>query len=269
MKMQKKSMGPGFAVLLMLAACSSPSETLDSAPNDAGADLASSDAAGMRTTLRVDFNDGTFGPLGRSYGPTDNPMMADSRYTVNVVAGEAHYVAPAAAGGARLTGMLDLPSSVVPIRTNLTHEFRFPVAAELRALGNGQAAATAIAGCYLRGGLIGAAGEWQGGLYGDYWFGFVLSNNQRVSAIRQGNTNLQSEPFPTTATSVSYRIEKSGTTLQLFASYDGAGFHQVGNPVTLLVNAGGTDAVAVTHVRVLDTSGAAIDVRADDFVWTY
>ena len=118
-------MGPGFAVLLTLAACSSPSGTLDSAPNDAGADLASGDAAGMRTTLRVDFNDGTFGPLGRSYGPSDNPMLADSRYTVNVVAGEAHYVAPAAAGGARLTGMLDLPSSVVPIRTNLTHEFRF------------------------------------------------------------------------------------------------------------------------------------------------
>jgi hypothetical protein len=68
--MQKKSMGPGFAVLLMLAACSSPSGTLDSAPNDAGADLAggdaaSGDAAGMRTMLRVDFNDGTFGPLGR------------------------------------------------------------------------------------------------------------------------------------------------------------------------------------------------------------
>ena len=47
------------------------------------------------------------GRLG-AYGPNYNPMLADSRYTVNVVAGEAHYVAPAAAGGARLTGMLDM-----------------------------------------------------------------------------------------------------------------------------------------------------------------
>ena len=50
--MQKKSMGPGFAVLLTLAACSSPSGTLDSAPNDAGADLASGDAAGKPTAHR-------------------------------------------------------------------------------------------------------------------------------------------------------------------------------------------------------------------------
>lgn len=267
--MPKRLMGLGFAVGLLLAACSSSNGTPDNAPDDAGADLASGADAGTGTTLRVDYNDGTFGPLVRSYGPNDNPMLADSRYTVTVVAGEAHYIAPAAAAGARLTGMLDLPPSLVPIRTNLTHEFRFPVATELRALGNGQATAIAIAGCYIRGGLLGTAGEWQGGLYGDYWFGFVLSNNQRLSAIRQGNTNLQSEPFPTTATSVAYRIEKSGTTLRLFASYDGAGFHLVGNPVTLSVNPGGTDAVAVTHVRVLDTSGAAIDVRADDFVWSY
>lgn len=93
-------MGPGFAVLLTLAACSSPRGTLDSVPDDAGADLAGGDAAGMVTTLRVDFNDGTFGPLGRSYGPSDNPMTEDSRYTVNVMAGEAQYVAPAAAGRA-------------------------------------------------------------------------------------------------------------------------------------------------------------------------
>lgn len=222
------------------------------------------DARAATTSLTVDFDDGTFGPLLRSYGPTDDPARADPAYTVEVRGGRAHYVAPAAAPGPRLTGFLDLPPTMVPIDAPLVVEFTLPVVGELSALGGGNAGATAIAGCYIRGGLE----QWVGGTFGDYWFGFVWSGGARISALRQGPSNLVSEPF-TAVTSVSYRLEKRGLELRLFASYDGAPFHAIGAPVTIALRAGGSAAVAVTHVRVLDTSGAAIDVTVDDLKWSF
>ena len=233
-----------------------------------GYDAGAPDAQAPATSLTVDFDDGTFGPLLRSYGPTDDPARADPAYTVEVRGGRAHYVAPAAAPGPRLTGFLDLPPSMMPIDTPLDVEFTLPLAGELSALGGGNAAATAIAGCYIRGGLTAGTPEWVGGTFGDYWFGFVWSGGARISAVRQGPNNLVSEPF-TAVTSASYRLEKRGLELRLFASYDGAPFHAVGTPVTITLRAGGSGAVAVTHVRVLDTSGAAIDVTVDDLKWSF
>ena len=56
--------------------------------------------------------------------------------------------------------------------------------------------------------------------------------------------------------------------LRLFANYDNQGWHQVGRDIQIRLNPGGSDAVAMSHLRVLDTSGAAIRVTADDFVWS-
>lgn len=41
----------------------------------------------------------------------------------------------------------------------------------------------------------------------------------------------------------------------------------LGKEVRIALNPGGSDAVAMSHLRVLDVSGAAIRVTADDFVW--
>ncbi len=214
-------------------------------------------------TLTVGFNNGSPAPLVQSYGPNDNPAQANAAYTVNYTNGRAVYVAPAAAVGPRLTGFLDLPAAMTPVSGDLTIEWTFPVVSELLALGGGSVTASAIAGCYIRG----AIGAWTGGQFGDYWFGYVVTNGVRASAIRQGNDNLVTEPFTATST-VSYRVLKTnGTRLALQARYDGGAWHDVGSTV-LTVTAGNTDAVAVTHVRVLDTSGAAISVSADDFSWT-
>lgn len=214
-------------------------------------------------TLTVNFNNGSPSPLVQSYGPNDNPAQANAAYTVTYANGRAVYVAPAAAVGPRLTGFLDLPAAMTPVTGDLTIEWTFPVVSELLSLGGGSPAAMAIAGCYIRG----AIGAWTGGQFGDYWFGFVVSNGVRVSAIRQGNDNLVTEPFTATST-VSYRVLKTnGTRLTLQARYDNGAWHDVG-ATTLTVTAGNSDAVAVTHVRILDTSGAAISVSADDFSWT-
>jgi|GEM_PF-5017551 len=214
-------------------------------------------------TLIVNFNNGSPSPLVQTYGPNDNPAQANAAYTVNYANGRAVYVAPAAAVGPRLTGFLDLPAAMTPVTGDLTIEWTFPVVSELLALGGGTPTATAIAGCYVRG----AIGAWAGGQFGDYWFGYVVSNGVRVSALRQGNDHLASEPFTATST-VSYRIQKTGgTRLTLQARYDTGAWHDVG-ATTITVNPGNTDAVAVTHVRVLDTSGAAISVSADDFTWS-
>lgn len=250
----------GWMLMGWLVGCGGPGGELPG-PSDAGP--GDTPPTGTQQ-LTVSFDDGTFGPLVRSYGPNDNPQQADPRFTVEVSNGQARYLAPAAGVGPRLTGFLDLPADRVPITTPLTHEWTFPQVSELMALGGAQGTGVAIAGCYIRGEL----GHWVGGSFGDYWFGFVRSGGSRVSAIRQGNTNLVTEPFTATQ-SVSYRIEKNGRTLRLFARYDAGAWHAVGEPVTLTLNAGGSEAVAMTHVRILDTSGTAVSVTADDFQWKW
>lgn len=215
-------------------------------------------------TLTVNFDNGSWEPLVRRYGPNDNPAQQDTNYTVRVVDGLARFQMPAGTPGARMTGFLDLPASMVPVEGELFVEWTFTNVPEL--LGLGSATQIAIAGCYIRGDM----NHWQGGLFGDYWGAMVYAGGQRVSALRQGNINLQSEPFTATQTA-SYRIRKTAQNrLQLWAKYDNANWHQVGSDVSITLNpntAGASYNVAVTHVRVLDLSGKAVDVAADDFLW--
>ncbi len=213
--------------------------------------------------LVVDFNDNTAGLLVLRYGPTDAPP-GDPAYTVVITNGAAHYLAPAHAPGMRFTGMLDLPDSMTPITGDLTYEWTFPVVSELRALGAPTQTGFALAGCYIRGELY----DWVGGLFGDYWFGYAWSAaTGPLSVIRQGTSNLTAEPF-TATNRVTYRLVKANdTALGLYANYDQSGWHQVGVTVTLVVTPGGSDAVAVTHVRAVDPSGKPVALTADDFSW--
>lgn len=219
-------------------------------------------------TLSIDFNDQTYSPLVRTFGPTDDLTRADSNYTVRVIDGRAHYIAPGVTTtGPRLSGFLDLPQNYVPISGSMTHRWTFPVVNNLLSLGTGDLATKiAVAGCYIRGDLD----NWVGGTFGDYWFGFVNNNGTRISTIRQGNSNLQTEPF-TAIDSVSYEIRKiNDDKLQLWAKYDIGNWHQVGQEVTIQLNTSTANAsynVAITHIRILDLSGIAIDVVADNLVW--
>lgn len=219
--------------------------------------------------LFVDFNDGTRGPLELFYGPTDNPADRNEAFTVKIENEQAVFVAPAAGPGPRLTGFLEPPRSMYPIKGDLTLSWTFPRVSELLALGKGSGPNMAVAGYYIRGeyNFQTRQGHWAGGLFGDYWFGYVYEGDRPLTAIRQGRDNLQTEAF-TAKEQVSYRIEKVGTTLRLFANYDNQGWHQVGKEIQIRINPGGSDAAAMSHLRVLDTSGAAIRVTADDFVWS-
>jgi hypothetical protein len=266
---------PGPALLDDAATPAEPTPTNDPAIPAADAVAPSRDAApsidaapSPTPRVEVTFDDGSFGPLVRSFGPADNPATADPAYTVEARGGAAHFVIPSGNVGPRLSGFLDLPPTLVPIPGEADIEFTVPAASELRSLGRAVAGGQAIAGCYVRGGLSNGAGQWQGGLFGDYWFGYVSSGGVAVSAIRQGTTNLTSEPFSANQR-VTYRIEKRGLVLTLWASYDGAPLHAVGAPVTIAVKPGGSPDIAMTHVRVLDTSGGAVDVTADDFRWFF
>ena len=243
--------------------------------------------AAFAGSLNVDFNDGTFGPLVRSFGPNDNPAQQDPAYTVNATGGGATFVAPAGTATARMTGFLDLPTTgatpLSPISGEVSIQWTFTNVADLTALGGGSTAGVSIAGCYVRGGV----NHWIGGTFGDYWFGFVRSGAQRVSVIRSGSTNLVSEVFTATGT-VSYRLEKRDNAagvnrvFRLYARYDDGAWHQVGadtngdgaadldTSVTIALNgatSGASYDVAVSHVRVLDTAGGAMNVRAENFLW--
>jgi hypothetical protein len=224
---------------------------------------------GYAGELKVDFNDGTRGPLELFYGPTDNPADRNEAFTVKIENGQAVFVAPAANPGPRLTGFLEPPRNNYPMKGNLTIAWTFTKVSELLALGKGSGPGMAIAGYYVRGeyNFQARQGHWAGGQFGDYWFGYAYEGGQALSVIRQGRDNLQTETF-TAKEQVSYRIEKTGAMLRLFANYDNQGWHQVGKEIQIRLNPGGSDAVAMSHLRVLDTSGAAIRVTADDFVWS-
>ncbi len=218
--------------------------------------------------LRVNFDDGTRGPLDLFLGPTDNPADQNPAFTVIIQNSQAVFVAPAANPGPRMTGFLEPHKTMYPMKGDLTISWTFPKAEELLGLGKGSGPNMAVAGFYIRGEFDFQArkGHWAGGMFGDYWFGYVFENGQSLSVIRQGRENLQAEPFAA-RTQVSYRTAKKGTTLRLFANYDGQGWHQVGKEVQIRLNPGASDAVAMSHLRVLDVSGAAIRVTADDFGW--
>jgi hypothetical protein len=211
------------------------------------------------------FDDNSYAGLNYTSGPNDNPAQANPAYTVTVTGGELHYIIPATAPtGPQMSGFLDLPAPYTPIIGSFNHTFSFPYVSDLMALGS--TTQLAIAGCYVRGNL----NNWVGGTFGDYWFGFVYVGGNRLSAIRQGSTQLVSEPF-TATNSVSYEVRKIGNaTLQLWAKYDSGTWHQVGTDVSITLNSATTGAnfnTYITHVRVLDISGGAADVRADNYVW--
>ena len=218
--------------------------------------------------LRVNFDDGTRGSLDLFLGPTDNPADQNPAFTVIIENGQVVFIAPAGNPGPRMTGFLEPPKIMYPMKGNLTISWTFPKVEELLGLGKGNGPNMGVAGFYIRGEFDFQArkGHWVGGLFGDYWFGYVFENGQSLSAIRQGRENLRAEPFAARK-QVSYRIEKKGPALRLFANYDNHGWHQVGREVQIALKPGGSDAVAMSHLRVLDVSGAAIRVTADDFVW--
>jgi hypothetical protein len=211
---------------------------------------ASQVCAGM---LVVNFDNGTYDPLVLVHA------QADPAKTVTVSGGVAHYIGPAAAQ----TGWLDLPSSMIPIVGDFTYEWTFPNMSELLALANSGVGAAAIAGCWIEGQT---PTSWTDR---GFWNGFVRWNNQWQSAIWVGTTFFASEVCTATST-LSYRIEKVGTTVELWANYDGAGWHLVGSHVIPVV-AGQTDNVGVTHVHVFDSwSGTTtpVNVTADNFIWS-
>lgn len=211
--------------------------------------------------LTVDFNNSTYTPLLLRYGPNDNPAQQDVNYTVRVTNGKAHFVSPSSTAQVRLTGFLDLSTELTPIAGSMNHRWTFTNVADFNVLG-----ANGVAGCYIRGDMS----HWAGGLFGDYWFGMIVSANGKVSGIRQGSTNLQTEPF-TAIDSVSYEIRKIGDNkLQLWAKYDTNAWHQVAGEITITLNAATQNAsynVAVTHVRIMNSNGNAVDVSVDNMMW--
>jgi hypothetical protein len=211
--------------------------------------------------LTVDFNNSNYTPLLLRYGPNDNPAQQDVNFTVRVTNGKAHFVSPSSTAQVRLTGFLDLPTELTPIAGSMNHRWTFTNVADFNVLG-----ANGVAGCYIRGDM----NHWSGGLFGDYWFGMIVTATGKVSGIRQGSTNLQTEPF-TATDSVSYEIRKIGDNkLQLWAKYDTNAWHQVAGEITITLNATTQNAsynVAVTHVRIMNNNGNAVDVSVDNMMW--
>ncbi len=217
--------------------------------------------ANSQLPLQVNFDNGSYLPLQLRFGPNDNPSQQDTAYTVRVQSGKAHFISPPSSTQTRLSGFLDLPAAAVPVSGSMNHRWTFTNVNDFNILGT-----NAVAGCYIRGEM----NHWTGGMFGDYWFGIVVTAAGKVSGIRQGSTNLQTEPF-TAMDSVSYEIRKLGDSeLQLWAKYDTGNWHQVGNKITITLNASTSGAnfdVAVTHVRILNNNGNAVNVSVDNMVW--
>jgi hypothetical protein len=211
--------------------------------------------------LQVNFDNGSFSPLQLRYGPNDNPAQQDTNYTVRVQNSKAHFISPSSSPQIRLSGFLDLPSVAVPVSGSMNHRWTFTNVNDFNVLG-----VNAVAGCYIRGDL----NHWAGGVFGDYWFGMIVTTAGRVSGIRQGSVNLQTEPFIATD-SVSYEVRKiDDSELQLWVKYDTGNWHQVGNKITITLNtltAGANFDVSVTHVRILNNNGNAVNVSVDNMLW--
>ncbi len=228
--------------------------------------------------LDVNFDSGSYTPLAYTSGRTDSPADADPTYSANIQSGALVFAIPATplipSVRPKLSGFLDLPtgSGYAPIAGDMNQEFTFTDVSQLLALAP-NALDLAIAGSYVRGAYeAGTGADWSNGdTYGGFWFGFVRNpDGSRQSVIRSGNTNLVAETFSATQ-SISYRIVKRGTSLALFRRQDGAtDWTQVGGSgITITLRAGGSAALAISHVRVLNNSDAAATVTADNFRWYY
>lgn len=220
----------------------------------------------MAGELRVDFASGGFGVLERFLGPSDSPRDQKPEFTVVVEGGRAVHVAPEAAPGPRLTGFLEPPARLKPLPADLTIEWTLTDVRELRALATG--GGIALAGHYIRGDYDVAArrGDWQGGLFGDWWGGAFKTGDTLLAVLRNSNDNRVAVPIRATS-SIGFRLVKRGTALALWLDEDGSGWREVGQ-ATLGLNPGGQPTIAMSHFRVLDTSGGPVRVGVSRMVWS-
>jgi hypothetical protein len=215
--------------------------------------------------LDVDFKAGNFGVLERFLGPNDNPRDQKPEYTVVVENGRAVHIAPAAAPGPRLTGFLEPPAALKPLPADITIEWHLPDVNELK--GMAPTSGIALVGHYIRGDFDFAArkGDWQGGLFGDWWGAAFKQGNTLLAVLRNGNSNPVAVPI-TARTRIGFRMVKTGTSLALWLNEDEAGWREVGQ-ATIGINPGGKATIAMSHFRALDTSGAAVRVSVDRMRW--
>ena len=66
--------------------------------------------------------------------------------------------------------------------------------------------------------------------------------------------------------SIGFRLVKRGTSLALWLDEDESGWREVGQ-ATIVLNPGGKPTLAMSHFRVLDTSGAPVRVGVSRMVW--
>lgn len=216
--------------------------------------------------LSVDFASGSFGVLERFLGPSDNPRDQKPEFTVILEGGRAVHVAPAAATGPRLTGFLEPPARLKPLPSDITIEWVLPDVRDLRVLAAG--GGMALAGHYIRGeyDFTSRRGDWQGGLFGDWWGGAFKTGDTLLAVLRNGNDNRVAVPIRATS-SIGFRMVKRGTALALWLNEDDAGWREVGQ-ATIGLNPGGKPTIAMSHFRVLDTSGAGVRVGVSRMVWS-
>jgi hypothetical protein len=216
--------------------------------------------------LVVDLSAGDFGGLMRFLGPSDNPRDQRPEYTVVVENGRAVHVAPAAAPGPRLTGFLEPAQHLKPLPADITIEWRLPDVGELKSLAS--SGGVALIGHYIRGAYDFAArqGDWQGGMFGDWWGAALKQGDTLLAVLRNGNRNAVAVPIRA-KTSVGFRMVKEGPSLSLWLNEDEAGWQQAGQ-ATIGINPGGKASIAMSHFRVLETSGAAVRVSVDRMRWS-
>lgn len=216
--------------------------------------------------LAVDLAARDFGGLLRFLGPSDNPRDQRPEYTVVVENGRAVHLAPAGEPGPRLTGFLEPAQHLKPLPADITIEWRVPDVAELRSLAPG--GGIALAGHYIRGAYDFAArqGDWQGGLFGDWWGAALKQGDTLLAVLRNGNRNAVAVPIRA-RTSIAFRLVKEGSSLSLWLNEDEAGWQHVGK-ATIGINPGGKATVAMSHFRVLETTGAAVRVSIDRLRWS-
>jgi hypothetical protein len=216
--------------------------------------------------LSVDFASGGTCTLERFHGPNDNPRDQKPEFTVVVENGRAVHVAPAAAPGPRLTGFLEPPAGLKPLPSDLTIEWTLPEVRELRALA--ASGGIALAGHYIRGAYDFEArrGDWQGGLFGDWWGGAFKTGDTLLAVLRNGNDNRVAVPIAA-KTSLGFRIVKRGTMLALWINEDDGGWREAGR-AAIGLNPGGQPTIAMSHFRVLDTSGGPVRVSVGRMSWS-
>lgn len=214
----------------------------------------------------VDFTAGDFGGLVRFLGPSDSPRDQRPEYTVVVVSGRAVHLAPAAASGPRLTGLLEPAQHLKPLPADITIEWRLPDVGELQALA--PSGGFALAGHYIRGAYDFAArqGDWQGGLFSDWWGAVFKQGDTLLAVLRNGNRNAVAVPIRA-RTSIAFRLVKEGSSLSLWLSEDESGWQQAAQ-ATIGINPGGKASIAMSHFRVLETSGAAVRMSVDRMRWS-